>query len=34
MTMQGTPVMENFHFDVIPYGIISLFMILSLLFLF
>ena len=31
MTLQGTPVMGNFHFDVIPYSIISLFIILSLL---
>jgi len=34
MMMQGTPVMGNFHFDVIPYRIISLPLILSLLFLF
>jgi len=32
--MPGTPIMGDFHFDVIPYGIIDLFLILFLLFLF
>jgi len=32
--MQGTPVMGNLHFDVIPSGIINLPLVLFLLFLF